>query len=188
MLVDNPILMVRWEATTSAWTQDGGLTRPFANRLRAGGIDVARFVNAVPPGSVSQHAGVSRGTANNINGAAAEAAITRRLAAQGFATTQTPNVRNNVPTARGAAVREIDVVATRGNADPRLNQPIETESKVGKTSDSGRAAQEASDDIRRLADNKAARATGEGLETMGGRLTEEVARSASSAGSPSRSA
>lgn len=163
LLVDNPILSVRWEATTSAWTNRGGLSQPFADRLRIGGIEVAPTVNAPPRGSVGSALGIGRGTAANINGAAAETMIGDRYRQQGFTVTQAPGAANQ---AHGGQ-RVLDVVATRPNADSRLTQRIETESKVGYTPDSGRARREANFDIQRLGDNRTARATGEGLEQAG---------------------
>ncbi len=170
MLRNNPVLSVRREATTSAWTQNGGLSGPLADRLRAGGIEVSTSVNAPPAGSVGRNIGVTRGIASNMNGGLAENAIASRFSAQGFNVTQGANMYvggsspNNI--VQGGA-RVIDVVAERPNVDPRMNQRIEVESKVGYTVDAGRAAREATNDIARLADNRAARTTGTALETAG---------------------
>lgn len=163
LLTDNPILSVRWEGTTSAWTQTGGLSGPLADRLRAGGIEVATWTNPAPAGSVGQGQGLSQGQANNVNGRVAEQAIGDRYRASGFNVTTAPNAANQVQ--NGARV--VDVVAERPNVDPRLNVRIETESKVGYTSNTGRAAQEATMDINRLAANQTARTTGVALETEG---------------------
>jgi len=167
LLTDNPILSVRWEGTTSAWTQQGGLSGPLADRLRAGGIDVAAWTNPPPTGSVGQGQGLTSGQANNVNGPLAEQAIGDRYRAQGFDVTTAPAAVNQV---QGGA-RVVDVVASRPNADPRLNVRVETESKVGYTTDTGRAAREATMDINRLAANQTARTTGTALETQGRTLT-----------------
>ncbi|WP_335307404.1 hypothetical protein [Sphingomonas phyllosphaerae] len=163
LLTDNPILSVRWEGTTSAWTQAGGLSGPLANRLRAGGIEVATWTNPAPAGSVGQGQGLTRGQANNVNGSVAEQAIGDRYRAAGFDVTTAPDPANRVQ--NGARV--VDVVAQRPNADPRLNVRVETESKVGYTTNSGQAAREATMDINRLAANQTARTTGAALETQG---------------------
>ncbi|MGL5837264.1 MAG: hypothetical protein ACRCY3_02040 [Sphingorhabdus sp.] len=171
MLVDNPILTVRWEATTSAWTGQGGLHANLANRLTNGGIQVVPGINPAPAGSVSPTMGTGRGLANNMNGGLAENMIANRYQAQGFNVTQGGNMyvpRNQNNVVQGGA-RIIDVVAERPNADPRLNQRIEVESKVGFTRDAGRAAQEATNDIARLGENRAARTTGAALEQSGNR-------------------
>lgn len=163
LLTDNPILSVRWEGTTSAWTGQGGFTGPLADRLRAGGIEVAAWTNAPPAGSVSRNQGLSLGQANNVNGPLAEQAIADRYRAQGFNVTTAPSAANQVQ--NGARV--VDVVAERPNTDPRMNVRVETESKVGRTGDTGRAAQEATMDINRLAANQTSRATGATLEADG---------------------
>jgi hypothetical protein len=174
ILTQNPILSVRWEATTSAWTGLGGLHPDLATRLRAGGVEVVTAINAPPAGSVSRGAGISQGRASNMNGGLAENMIANRYRADGFAVTQGANMYvgasspNNV--VQGGQ-RVIDVVAERGNANPRLNERIEVESKVGFTRDNGRAAREATNDIQRLADNRAARASGEALEAGGAALS-----------------
>ncbi len=174
MLTQNPILTVRWEATTSAWTGQGGLHPNLADRLRAGGVEVVSPTNAAPAGSVARNTGVSQGRASNMNGGLAENMIANRYQAQGFAVTQGANMYvgaaspNNV--VQGGQ-RVVDVVAERANANPRLNERIEVESKVGLTRDSGRAAREATNDIQRLADNRTARAGGEALEASGAALS-----------------
>ena len=166
LLTDNPILSVRWEGTTSAWTQDGGLSGPLADRLRAGGIEVATWTNPAPVGSVGPGQGFSQGQANNVNGSVAEQAIGDRYRAAGFNVTTAPGAANQV---QGGA-RVVDVIAERPNADPRLNVRIETESKVGYTANTGRAAREATMDINRLAANQTARTTGTALEAEGATL------------------
>jgi hypothetical protein len=177
-LINNPILTIRWEATTSAWTGLGGFRPGLDTRLTAGGIEVVQGVNAPPTGSVARGAivngaPVGRGLAANMNGGLAENMIADRYRAQGFNVTQGANMYvgasspNNV-LQNGARI--VDVVAERPNADPRMNSRIEIESKVGLTGNSGRAATEAANDITRLADNRAARANGLALEASGNRV------------------
>jgi hypothetical protein len=174
VLTQNPLLTVRWEATTSAWTGLGGLHPNLADRLRAGGVEVVGAINAPPANSVSRGAGISQGRASNINGGLAENMIANRYRTDGYAVTQGANMfvgassPNNV--VQGGQ-RIVDVVAERPNANPRFNERIEVESKVGFTRDSGRAAREATNDIQRLADNRAVRAGGEALETSGAALS-----------------
>ena len=167
LLTDNPILTVRWEATQSAWTRDAGLSGPLADRLRAGGIEVANWTNLPPAGSVGKNQGMTYQQANNVNGPLAEQMIGDRYRAEGYNVTTAPSSANSVQN----GTRVVDVIAERPNADPRMNERIETESKVGYTTDSGRPAREATNDINRLADNRAARATGTTLETDGRTLT-----------------
>ncbi|MFC4292700.1 glycine zipper domain-containing protein [Sphingorhabdus arenilitoris] len=174
ILTQNPILTVRWEATTSAWTNLGGFHSDLANRLRAGGIEVASTIHAPPAGSVAKGTGISVGSANNTNGALAENMIAQNYRNQGYNVTQGANRfvgashPNNV--VQGGA-RVIDVVAERPGADPRMAERLEVESKVGFTRDSGRAAREATHDIARVADNRAARASGAALEASGEALS-----------------
>jgi hypothetical protein len=162
-LVKNPVLEVRWEATKSAWTNKGGLSGPLQDVLRNGGITVVDRVNAPPPGSVGKASGYSTGQANNINGPAAERAIGNRYAAQGYNVTLAPSSVNKVQN----GTRVVDVVATKPNADPRLNSRIEVESKVGYTTNSGNVAAEAQKDIARLANNRTIRGAGQFLEGAG---------------------
>jgi hypothetical protein len=174
ILRNNPILSIRWETTTSQWTQRGGLSGPLADRLRAGGIEVSSSTYAPPAGSVGRSSGLSAGVAANMNGGLAENMIANNYRAQGFNVTQGANMYvgasspNNI-VQNGSRI--VDVVAERPNADFRQNTRLEVESKVGYTANSGRAAQEATQDISRLANNRTARATGEALETAGNGLT-----------------
>jgi hypothetical protein len=171
-LTANPILSVRWEATTSAWTGQGGCQQNLGNRLTGGGIEVAPSINPSPAGSIARNSGVSQGLASNMNGGLAENMIASRYQGQGFAVTQGANMYVGASSPNNVVQngnRIVDVVAARPNADPRMNTRIEIESKVGFTRDSGRAAREATNDIARLADNRAARATGAALEQSGTR-------------------
>ncbi len=170
MLRNNPILTVRWETTTSQWTQRGGLSGPLADRLRAGGVEVSTSNFAPPAGSVGRTSGVAPGLAANINGGLAENMIANSYRAQGFNVTQAANMfvgASNPNNIVQNGNRIVDVVAERPNTDFRQNARIEVESKVGYTANSGRAAQEATNDIARLSDNRSARATGGALETAG---------------------
>jgi len=79
--VDNPILIKTFESTTSAWNGQGGFTGPALERLHNAGIETR--VNNVPAANSitkaqAQAQGISSGTANTINGAAAEQSIVDR--------------------------------------------------------------------------------------------------------------
>jgi trimeric autotransporter adhesin len=54
ILTQNPILTIRWETTTSAWTGQGGLHPNLADRLRAGGIEIVSPTNNPPLGSAAR--------------------------------------------------------------------------------------------------------------------------------------
>lgn len=166
-LVENPILRVRWEATTSAITGRGGFTANLETMLRNSGIEVPNTApNAVPPGSTRPTATISRGQANNINGAAAEAAIRNRVAAQ--VAPQGGRVDPG-PTPVQGGRRVVDVTAHVPNAaDPRNAQRIEIESKVGRTNvGTPRVRQEVAMDAARIAENQAVRRSGTALEAAG---------------------
>lgn len=183
-LVDNPILSVQWENTTSAWTGKSGFSQPLQDALDSAGITI-NPTNAQPPaGSVGRNGGHSAGQARNVNGAAAEQSIAARLQGQGWSVTTAPGVANQV---QGGS-RVVDVVGTRPNADPRMAERIEVESKVGYTSYGGSPAKPASPqyevakDGQRLAENRAARVQGFDMETRGatlaagGRVLENVGK------------
>lgn len=178
LLVDNPILTIQWESTRSAWNNQIGFSRPLERALNPS-PDLPQIVinpaNQVPPpGSVGKNAGFSKGQANNINGAAAEQAIAARLRAQGYAVTTAPSNTNLVQN----GTRKVDVIGIRENADPRMNERIEIESKVGKTNHSGSVTQsgtpkyEVAKDRQRLEANRAARANGLDLEVKGSTLAK----------------
>lgn len=174
-LVDNPILSIRWESTTSAVTGRGGFTSNLQDMLRNNGIEVSPRVNAVPPGSVTpanlvqsgQAANLpqARGLANNTNGAAAETAIRNRYIQQGHQV-------DPGPTRVQGGARVVDVTVQVPNAaDPRNAQRIEIESKVGRTNmGTPRVQQEAAMDAARLAENQAVRRGGAALEAAGSTL------------------
>ena len=109
-------------------------------------------------GSVGKSSGFSVGQANNINGTAAEVAIGNRLSNQGY------DVQHQVSVQDG---RRVDVVGTKTNADPRLAERVEIESKAGRTSKSEHVMSEAVRDGQRLADNRALRTAGNVLEGVG---------------------
>jgi trimeric autotransporter adhesin len=174
-LIDNPILRVRWEGSTSPITGRGGFSSNLENFLRRSGIDVAPRVNPVAPGSVtprqllaSGQATTAReaiGRANNINGSAAEAAIRAREARPGV--TVDPR-----PTRVQGGARVVDVTVHQPNAvDPRNSIRLEIESKVGRTHmGTSNVAREVANDAARLADNQAARRAGAALEASGNAL------------------
>ncbi len=160
-LVDNPILIKRWEGTTSAWTGKGGFTSGLTSLLERGGVEVADRVYAAPAGSLSASSGVSYGVANNVNGALAEQATAARYSTPGSV------VSTQQPRANG---RIVDVVVDVPNADPRYSQRIEIESKVGRTGldgANGRITSEAVRDIEALTVNRTVRQAGSTLEVVG---------------------
>jgi hypothetical protein len=162
-LAANPQLTVRWESTTSAWTGNGGFTQPLRDVLDGHGIEVARQVNPVPAGSIGPNQGVSYYSANNTNGDLARDAIARRYSSAGY------NVTTEVPVQNGARV--VDIRADLPNADPRLAQRIEVESKAYRAGSSSFIRNEAANDGARLAENRAVRAAGLADEVAGGALT-----------------
>ena len=117
LLIDNPILVKRWEATTSAWTGKGGFTRGLTELLTSNGIQVGQTVHAPPPGSLGRTSGITSPVANNTNGALARDAIADRWRAAGA------QVRTEVPVLNGARV--VDVVAEPPATDPRMRQRID---------------------------------------------------------------
>ena len=160
LLVDNPILVKQWESTTSAWTQKGGFTSGLRDLLDSHGIRIEPQINRVPPGSLAPTSGVPLAQANNTNGALARDAIADRWRNGGY------NVQTEVPANGGA--RRVDVVVDVPNADPRLNQRLEIESKVGRT---GLKGEEIRTQIRldgeALHANQALRRSGQVLEGVG---------------------
>ncbi len=159
-LVDNPILSVRWESTTSPWTNRGGFTTGLTDVLRSAGIEPPAVVNPVPPGAVGRNSGVPAAIASNINGAAARDAIADRFRADGF------NVTTEVPVQGGRRV--VDVAVDVPNAaDQRNAQRIEIESKLGRTSDGAVVRGQAALDGERIANNRTLRAAGSTFEHVG---------------------
>ncbi|MGQ3053802.1 MAG: hypothetical protein ACT6S0_18650 [Roseateles sp.] len=159
VLVDNPILVKRWEATTSAWTGRGGFTPGLTELLNASGIDVAQGVNPAPPGSLSRTSGVRAAVANNTNGALARDAIADRFRADGVP------ARTEVPVQGGA--RRVDVVAEPAATDPRMQQRIEVESKVGRTALDSDIRGQVALDADALRANRSLRGAGQVLENVG---------------------
>ncbi|SOB86460.1 hypothetical protein SAMN06297144_1565 [Sphingomonas guangdongensis] len=158
-LIDNPILSVQWEGTRSAWTGKAGFTPGLTALLEQHGLTINPRNNVPPAGSVGQASGVGVGRANNINGAAAEAAIADRLRAQGY------DVETQVTVQDGQ--RRLDVVGTRPASDPRFNERVEVESKVGRTGPNARATSEATLDGMRLAENQTLRGGARVLDVVG---------------------
>ena len=183
-LVDNPILSIQWENTVSAWNNRSGFSQPLRDALQEAGITINPANLTPPAGSVGPTSGVSAGRANNINGAAAEQAIAARMQANGYQVTTAPGVANRVQD----GTRVIDVVATRANADPRMSERVEIESKVGRTNFDGDAQRpgtpqyEVAKDAERLAANRAARVDGARMEidgqtlSRGGRALDAVGK------------
>jgi len=122
---------------------------------------VPSSANPIPPGSTQPTSTISRGQANNINGAAAENAIRDRFRAQGFQVDAWPT-----PVQGGRRV--VDVTVHAPNGDPRLAERLEVESKVGRTGPgTPRVRQEVAMDAARIVENQAVRRTGAALETAG---------------------
>lgn len=159
LLRDNPILIKRWEATTSAWTGKGGFSQGLTQLLQSHGIDVAATVHPAPPGSLNRHAGVPSAVANNTNGALARDAIADRFRAAGIPT------RTEVPVLDGA--RRVDVVAEPPATDPRMRQRIEVESKVGRTTLDSDIRGQVARDAEALQANRMLRGSGRVLEGVG---------------------
>ncbi|HEV8689227.1 MAG TPA: hypothetical protein VGQ91_02940 [Ideonella sp.] len=159
LLVDNPILVKQWESTTSAWTQKGGFTSGLRDLLDSHGIRIEPQINGVPRGSLGPTAGVPLAQANNTNGALARDAIADRWRNGGY------NVQTEVPANGGA--RRVDVVVDVPHADPRLNQRLEIESKVGRTGLDTDIRVQAGLDGEALSANRALRRSGQVLEGVG---------------------
>lgn len=159
LLVDNPILLKQWESTTSAWTNKGGFTSGLRDLLTGNGIQIEPQVNGVPPGSVTRTAGVPSAVANNTNGALARDAIADRWRAQGF------DVQTEVVANGGA--RRVDVVVDIPANDPRMNQRLEIESKVGRTGLDSDIRGQVALDADALRANRALRTSGQVLEGAG---------------------
>ena len=159
LLRDNPILVKQWEPTTSAWTGKGGFTRGLTELLNAGGIQIAPTVNAPPPGSLGRTSGVPSAVANNTNGALARDAIADRWRAAGA------QVATEVPVQNGARV--VDVVAEPPATDPRMQQRIEIESKVGRTGLDSDIRGQVANDVAALEANRGVRGAGQLLEHVG---------------------
>ncbi|MET0208883.1 MAG: hypothetical protein ABW220_07550 [Burkholderiaceae bacterium] len=157
ILVDNPILTKRWEPTTSAWTGKGGFTPQLTKLLTEAGIDIAR-INPSPAGSLSRSSGVPLAVANNTNGALARDAIAAKNTLPG------QTVQTEVP--RNGGTRVVDVVVDIPNKDPRMNQRIEIESKVGRTGVHKAGGQVAAD-AAALVDNRTLRQGGMLIEGAG---------------------
>ncbi len=161
LLVDNPILTKRWVPTRSAWTGKAGFSDGLANLLRDKGIEVQKQVRQVPPGSVGPSSGIKQQVASNINGAAGRDSIADEWRRQPGATVQT-----EVKTQGGARV--VDVRVQQSAADPRMNQVLDIESKVGRqTLGDKEMLKQITNDADALKANKALRGAGVALERVG---------------------
>lgn len=175
MLRANPILEIHWESTTSAITGRAGFSEPLRQTLERGGVLVSDTVNPVPPGSLSRSDPGPTGAKNNHNGALARDAIADRYLQAGFETDvevryDTGTGRPTSVTASADAVGEVripDVQTRIPGARPEMDRVILTESKVGYTSNSGRAAIEAANDADLLSTNRSLRVGGSVLENVG---------------------
>lgn len=161
LLVENPILVKRWEPTRSAWTNRGGFTDGLRNMLVSHGIEVPRTVRGIPAGSVGPASGIKREVASNINGAVARDAIANELRQQPAFRVQT-----EVPTQGGARV--VDVRVHEPAADPRMNKVVDIESKVGRYSrGKDLVATQIKNDGKALQANRLLRGSGQVLERVG---------------------
>ncbi len=159
VLVNNPILSKQWESTRSAWTGRGGFSSGLTTLLESHGIQSPAFTNQVPPNSLGKASGVPKEVANNVNGSAARDAIAERYRDAGH------HVITEVSRQNGT--RRVDVQVDVQAKDPRYNQRIDIESKVGRTTKSSTIAAQAAKDGEALAENGAVRGTGRALETAG---------------------
>lgn len=157
-LVDNPRLSVQWESTRSAWSGKVGFTPGLTEVLNDQRLAINPNNLAPAPGSFGKTSGLSAAQANPRNGTAADIAIEQRLQGQGFTTERQVDVGNG---------RRVDVVGTRANADPRLNERVEIESKAYRAGASSHNVSEAVRDGQRLAENVNLRAAGRVLEGVG---------------------
>jgi len=158
-LIDNPLLSKRWESTTSAWTGQGGFTSGLRDLLTQHGIDFNTVPNAVPTGSLGPNAGQPSAVANNTNGALARDAIADTWRAAGY--------RADIEQPANGGARRVDVVVTVPNADPRLAERVDIESKVGRTGLDSDVRRQVALDAEALADNRALRGAGTLLENVG---------------------
>lgn len=161
LLVDNPILTKVWEGTTSAWTGKGGFTSNLQTLLEGHGIEIAPHVNAAPPGSLGKGSGVASAVANNTNGALARDAIADRWR------NADPSYRVSIEQPRSNGARIVDVVVDKPAADPRMNERIEIESKVGRKGLGSEVRGQAAYDGAALRENRSLRGAGRVLEGVG---------------------
>lgn len=162
-LIKNPELIKRWESTESAWTGKSGFSPQFAEFLKSHGIQVDPRViaaNLKPAGSLTQASGVPLAKANNTNGKLAEKAIADRYRSAGY-----KNVKMRVH--NKARTRVVDVVVGLPASDPRNNQRLEIESKVGRVTSRAEYVEQAVNDAQALAENRAARTLGRVSESLG---------------------
>ena len=157
-LVDNPKLSVQWESTRSAWTGQVGFTAGMTDVLNQNGLTINPNNLAPAPGSVGPNSGLTSAQANPRNGIAADIAIEGRLQGQGYTTRRQVDVGDS---------RRMDVVGTKPNADPRLTERVEIESKAYRAGVTERNVSEAVRDGQRLADNVNLRTAGRVLEGVG---------------------
>jgi hypothetical protein len=160
VLVDNPILTKRWEATRSAWTGKGGFTPQLQRELAARGIEMNHRPYAPPAGSLGKTSGVPLAKANNTNGTLARDAIAAREATQ-------PNSQVATERTREKYARRVDIVVDRPAADPRMSERVEIESKTGRTSADRMVMDQVRKDADALADNRVLRKSGFALERIG---------------------
>lgn len=157
-LVDNPRLSVQWESTRSAWTREVGFTPRLTDLLHEQRLTINPPNLSPAPGSFGKTSGLSASQANPRNGTAADIAIEKRLQSQGYQTARQVDVGNG---------RRVDVVGSKVNANPRLNERVEIESKAYRADASQRNGLEAVRDGKRLATNVNLRASGNLLEGVG---------------------
>lgn len=175
VLRQNPIVEIRWENTVSAVNGKSGFSGPLTDFLSSNGITVVDNINSPPAGSLTRSDSGSTGYKNNVNGSVAQVEIRDRFRAAGFSSEievnyDTATGRQTTATAGADAVgsvRRVDIETQLPGTRPELNTVVLTESKVGYTSNSGRAAVEAVNDAALLANNQKVRSVGRVAEGFG---------------------
>jgi hypothetical protein len=161
LLVDNPILVKRWESTMSRWTGKGGFTDSLQQLLTRNGIQFNRnSIHPSPPGSIGKGHGVTFNSANNTNASLAEEAIRNRYRADGMSVEPGPVAKLN-------GDRVVDVVAHQTASDPRMNTRIEIESKVGRRGPTEFIRNQIANDALEVARNQGVRKAAIALEDAG---------------------
>lgn len=176
VLRGNPILEIRWENTISPITGKSGFALPLKDFLSSNGIKVIGTINPVPAGGLTRSDPGSTGYKNNVNGSLAENAIADRFRAAGYDSlvdkAYYDTATGSATTARKSGdaigeVRRVDVETQVPGSRPEMNKVILTESKLGYTSNSGRAAIEAANDATLLRKNGTIRSVGRVAEGFG---------------------
>ena len=168
ILIDNPILDLRWQSTMSPWTERGGYKPRVADRLRAGGITMGDVITAIPPGSIRPAPGQEATIATNkLNGDLAADAIADYWRGLGY------RVEREVP--REGQRRKVDVVVHQPHPDETQARRIEIESKSGEVDLKGGVPHQIDRDIEARQANEAVRQDGE-FHRTNGKTLRNIAR------------